>query len=315
MAIPRIGQEVIIEFLEGDPDQPIITGRTYHDVNRTCYFCATPAGRYSASLRSTHRLPEHKTRMTIKSKTHKGDGFNELRFEDEKGREEIFVHAERNLHTTVKNNEYTSVMNNFYNYVFSSALYTIGDNQSNIIGKNYYLHTGGDVVITTGSGQRITELNALKKVVQGKNIDKSLIIESYIDQTYNLSPKNKGLGNIHITSQNDTVINASEDLELSANQSTSISGQNMSVSGNDGTNISAGKTLQFSAADILKSADAMIDIFAGDMIRIKSKGSVVKIKSNGLIEISSDKIELNGDTININGKNEVNIKGGKINLN
>ncbi len=41
MAIPRIGQEVIVEFLEGDPDQPIVTGRTYHDVNRTCYFCAT----------------------------------------------------------------------------------------------------------------------------------------------------------------------------------------------------------------------------------------------------------------------------------
>ncbi|WP_162541435.1 type VI secretion system Vgr family protein, partial [Aggregatibacter aphrophilus] len=78
MMIPRIGHEVIVDFLEGDPDQPIITGRTYHSTTEPPY-----------------NLPEHKTRMTIKSKTHKGNGFNELRFEDEKDREEIFIHAEK----------------------------------------------------------------------------------------------------------------------------------------------------------------------------------------------------------------------------
>ncbi|MGO4332839.1 MULTISPECIES: hypothetical protein [unclassified Cupriavidus] len=66
-AIPRIGQEVIVDFWDGDPDQPVITGRTYRSNQLPAY-----------------ALPRHKTRMTIKSQTHKGEGYNELRFEDEK---------------------------------------------------------------------------------------------------------------------------------------------------------------------------------------------------------------------------------------
>ncbi|MEX5590843.1 type VI secretion system tip protein VgrG, partial [Pseudomonas urmiensis] len=73
MAIPRIGQEVIIHYVNADPDQPLITGRTY---------CANQLPPYE--------LPKHKTRMTLKSQTHKGQGFNELRFEDELGHEEVF---------------------------------------------------------------------------------------------------------------------------------------------------------------------------------------------------------------------------------
>ncbi|WP_409261954.1 type VI secretion system Vgr family protein, partial [Pseudomonas putida] len=78
MAIPRVGQDVIIHYVNGDPDQPMITGRTY---------CGNQLPPYD--------LPEHKTRMTIKSQTHKGDGYNELRFEDELGKQEVFIHAER----------------------------------------------------------------------------------------------------------------------------------------------------------------------------------------------------------------------------
>ncbi|WP_348983281.1 type VI secretion system tip protein TssI/VgrG, partial [Motilimonas sp. E26] len=76
MAIPRIGHEVIVSFLEGDPDQPIITGRTYHATNKVPY-----------------ALPEHKTRTVIRTETHKGDSYNELRFEDEVGQEDIYIHA------------------------------------------------------------------------------------------------------------------------------------------------------------------------------------------------------------------------------
>ncbi|MFJ2973047.1 type VI secretion system tip protein TssI/VgrG, partial [Pseudomonas fulva] len=90
MAIPRIGQDVIIQYVNGDPDQPMITGRTY---------CGNQLPPYD--------LPEHKTRMTIKSQTHKGDGFNELRFEDELGRQEVFIHAERDQNNVVKHDETT----------------------------------------------------------------------------------------------------------------------------------------------------------------------------------------------------------------
>jgi type VI secretion system secreted protein VgrG len=94
MALPRIGHEVIVSFLDGDPDQPIITGRTYHATNTPPY-----------------SLPEHKTRTTLKTKTHKGEGSNELRFEDEAGEEQIYVHAQKDLDLLTENNR-TEVVNN-----------------------------------------------------------------------------------------------------------------------------------------------------------------------------------------------------------
>ncbi|HOB61419.1 MAG TPA: type VI secretion system tip protein TssI/VgrG [Candidatus Competibacteraceae bacterium] len=85
--LPRIGHEVIVDFLEGDPDQPIVTGRVYNDVNMPPY-----------------TLPDKKTVSTLKSLSSKGgDGFNEFRFDDEKGKEQIFLHAERNQDIRVEN--------------------------------------------------------------------------------------------------------------------------------------------------------------------------------------------------------------------
>ena len=85
--LPRVGQEVIVDFLEGDPDQPIITGRVYNGANMPPY-----------------NLPDKKTMSTLKSLSSKGGGgFNELRFEDEKGKEQIFLHAERDQDERIKN--------------------------------------------------------------------------------------------------------------------------------------------------------------------------------------------------------------------
>jgi type VI secretion system secreted protein VgrG len=87
MAIPRIGQEVVVSFLEGDPDRPIITGRVYNAANPVPY-----------------PLPTHKTRTVLKSlSTPGGGGFNELRIEDKKGQEEIYAHAEKDVNVYVKN--------------------------------------------------------------------------------------------------------------------------------------------------------------------------------------------------------------------
>ncbi|HXH08257.1 MAG TPA: type VI secretion system tip protein TssI/VgrG [Alphaproteobacteria bacterium] len=84
--IPRIGQEVIVQFLEGDPDQPIITG------------CV-----YNAEMMPPYELPNEQTKSTIKTLSSKGGGgFNEIRFEDHKGSEQIFIHAERDQDNRVK---------------------------------------------------------------------------------------------------------------------------------------------------------------------------------------------------------------------
>lgn len=95
MHIPRIGQEVIVECLEGDPDRPIVTGRVYNGDNPVPY-----------------KLPDNKTQSGIKSRSSlngKPSNFNEIRMEDKKGSEELYFHAEKNQTTVVKNNQSISV--------------------------------------------------------------------------------------------------------------------------------------------------------------------------------------------------------------
>jgi type VI secretion system secreted protein VgrG len=83
--IPRIGQEVIVDFLEGDPDHPIVIGCVYHGNNKPPY-----------------PLPDEKTKSAIKSEaTVGGGGFNEIRFEDKKGKEELFLRAEKDMNVVV----------------------------------------------------------------------------------------------------------------------------------------------------------------------------------------------------------------------
>lgn len=127
MAIPRIGQDVIIQYVNADPDQPMITGRTY---------CGNQLPPYD--------LPEHKTRMTIKSQTHKGDGFNELRFEDELGREEVFIHAQRDQNNVVKHDETTQVGNDRSERVGRDEAIIIGQNRSEEVGNDEALTIGQD---------------------------------------------------------------------------------------------------------------------------------------------------------------------------
>jgi len=89
--IPRIGQEVIVDFLEGNPDRPIITGRVYN-----------------ADQMPPYELDANKTQSGIKSRSSKGgssENFNEIRFEDKKGEEELYIHAEKNFTRTVENDD------------------------------------------------------------------------------------------------------------------------------------------------------------------------------------------------------------------
>lgn len=93
--IPRVGQEVIVEFLEGDPDRPIITGRVYNSFNTPPY------------------LPNSKTQSGIRSQSTNGgasDNFNEIRFDDAIGKEELFIRAERDKTVEVKNNRSAHVV-------------------------------------------------------------------------------------------------------------------------------------------------------------------------------------------------------------
>ncbi|PHM30306.1 type VI secretion system tip protein TssI/VgrG [Xenorhabdus innexi] len=112
MAIPRIGQEVIISYLNGDIDRPIVTGCTYNGRNRP------PLD-----------LPAEKTRTTFKTHTHKGEGFNELRFEDAKGSEEIYIHAQKDQLIQINHDKTQRVGHDESHHVLNNRKHEIGNDE------------------------------------------------------------------------------------------------------------------------------------------------------------------------------------------
>ena len=120
--IPRIGQEVIVNFLEGDPDRPLITGSVYNGN------CMPP-----------YELAAHKTQSGIKSRSTTGgsaDNFNEIRFEDRIGEEELYIHAEKN-HTNITENDRNE---------------NVGHDRTCKVGHDYKLDVGNDALVNIGYG-------------------------------------------------------------------------------------------------------------------------------------------------------------------
>lgn len=155
LAIPRINQEVIVDFLNGDPDQPIIMGRTYHQDNRT------PGG-----------LPGTKTQMTIRSKTYKGNGFNELRFEDATAKEQIYMHAQKDMITEVLHDKTTTVDHDHNETVKNNQTVTVVVGQTVKVGTKK--EGGHDQKTTVANDQETTVLNDQKLHVvhdRHKNVD------------------------------------------------------------------------------------------------------------------------------------------------
>ena len=129
MYIPRVGHEVIVEFLEGDPDLPIVTGRVYNAD------CMPPYG-----------LPAEKTKTTLKSNSSKGGGgFNELRFEDKKGAEQIFLHGEKNLDVRIKNNAYEWIGNDQHLIVKNSLTEHVQLDHHELIDRDHIVEIKRDV--------------------------------------------------------------------------------------------------------------------------------------------------------------------------
>ncbi|MEN6320458.1 MAG: type VI secretion system tip protein VgrG [Syntrophaceae bacterium] len=114
MFIPRKGQEVIVEFLEGDPDKPIITGCVYHGLNNPPY-----------------ALPDEKTKSTIKTNSSKGGGgFNEIRFEDKKDNEQIFIHAQKDQDVRVEHDSKVYIGNDSH-LIIKGAHYELVEKDNN----------------------------------------------------------------------------------------------------------------------------------------------------------------------------------------
>ncbi|EPJ3742392.1 type VI secretion system Vgr family protein [Proteus mirabilis] len=140
-AVPRIGTQVLVSYLNGDIDRPMITGCTYDGRN------APPI-----------KFPENKTQTTFRSQTHKGEGFNELRFEDAGGKQEVFLHAQKDMNTRVLHDRTTHVLhdhvevieNNQQMQVKGARTETIDKNNSETVGQHKKITVGKTLSINVG---------------------------------------------------------------------------------------------------------------------------------------------------------------------
>jgi type VI secretion system secreted protein VgrG len=133
--IPRIGQEVIVSFLDGDPDRPIITGCVYNGQQTTPY-----------------TLPDEQTKSTIKSNSSKGgSGYNELRFEDKQGSEEMFVHAQKDMNVTVLGKRTTSIAGDETHTNSAKFTQTVSGDFALTISGNLSIQVNGSISIQSGT--------------------------------------------------------------------------------------------------------------------------------------------------------------------
>jgi type VI secretion system secreted protein VgrG len=145
--IPRIGQEVIVDFLEGDPDRPIITGRVYNGVNMP-----------------PNNLPGAQVLTSFKSNSSKGGGgFNEITLDDTKGKENVFIHGEYDMNVRVKhdrmetivNDQHLVVQNNTYLNVTADVHENIGGNMQENIGGDHSENIGGKEAKAVGGSMSL----------------------------------------------------------------------------------------------------------------------------------------------------------------
>jgi type VI secretion system secreted protein VgrG len=192
MFIPRIGQEVVVDFLEGDPDRPIITGRIYHGENKPPY-----------------SLPDEKTKSTIKSDSSLGGGgFNELRFEDKKGDEEVYLHAQKNMTVRVENNRSTSIGASDSLSIGGNRSMSVGEDETNTVTKNWSRTVKqGNATHTIELGDHTLRVNTGKNsitVPAGEHSVNALSIKMVSNTTVEIrcgagSIKMNAAGNIDIT--------------------------------------------------------------------------------------------------------------------
>ncbi|HXL09291.1 MAG TPA: type VI secretion system tip protein TssI/VgrG, partial [Candidatus Bathyarchaeia archaeon] len=189
--IPRIGQEVIVEFLEGDPDRPIITGRVYNDEQMPPY-----------------ALPDNMTRTTFLSRSTKGGGsanFNELRFEDKKGSEQIFLNAEKDMDHRVENQSREYIGNDRHLIVKNDQKEKVGGEQHIQIANDRNEKVGGDASLDISGDQN-------DKV--GKNM--SLQVGQNLQEKSGMNYAHEAGMEIHLKAGMNVVIEAGLQLTIKA---------------------------------------------------------------------------------------------------
>lgn len=269
---PRIGQEVIVEFLEGDPDRPIITGRVYN-----------------AGAMPPYDLPAEKTKSTLKSNSSKGGaGFNEIRFEDKKGEEQIFIHGEKNEDIRIKSDCFEWIGHDRHLIVKNDQLEHIENNRDEIvdadhkekIGKDRHLQVVGKEAKEVGGSQSLTVKGDVIEVFKS-NHSEATTADYYLKAT-------------------NIVIEASSNITLKVK----------------------GSSIAIEAGGIGIKTDGQIKVEAGAKIGVKAKttlkmeaGIKADLKSIITSVTGSGMAKVKGGVTKVTGDMQVTIKGGVVKIN
>jgi type VI secretion system secreted protein VgrG len=202
VSTPRIGQEVIVDFLEGDPDQPIITGRVYNDDNQPPF--GFPAGAVTSG---------------IKSDTHKGKGYDEMSMDDTAGKEKITVHGQYDMNTTVEHDQTNTVNNTFTETIKNDTKITItaGPYSHDVAANTATYHVKGALAETYDDTQTTT-------------VNKKIAITSATNEIV-----------INGATQ-ITLVTGSSQLVMKADGTISLTGKKITIIGNDEVGVSSAKT-------------------------------------------------------------------------
>lgn len=238
--LPRIDEEVIVGFLEGDPDRPIIVGRVYHADNMP------PFG-----------LPDSKTVSGLKSKSHKAEGYNEIALDDTAGQEELRMHAQYDMNTTVQNDQTTTVHNNRTDQIDVDDSETVGANQTIDIGSDQATAVGNDQTLNVASNRSV-EIGA--------------------DQTTTIGSNRSGS------------VGANDELSVGGTQTIGVSGA-IEISSDTSITLTVGaSTIEITPASIKIGS---VEVTTEGTAKVETKGAMVTSQASGINEVKGSMVKLN----------------------
>jgi type VI secretion system secreted protein VgrG len=251
--IPRIGQEVIVDFLEGDPDQPIIV-----------------ASVYNADQMPPWALPANQTQSGVQSRSTKGgaaDNANVFRFEDKKGSEEVYLHAEKNKREVVENDNSEDTGHD--------ERISVGNDQTITIGKDRKESVGEDESITIGKDRR-ESVGGDETVNIGKN------------RTHSIATNDA----LNVGGKHAVQVGKDQDVQVAGNRTTKVAKEDK---------LDVGKKLFVNAADeiVLKTGDASLTMKKDGTITLKGKD--IKIEGSGKVNVkASSDVVIKGSKVTAN---------------
>ncbi|WP_416638767.1 type VI secretion system Vgr family protein [Pseudomonas sp. OHS18] len=312
--IPRIGQEVIVSFLEGDPDRPIITGRVYN-----------------AEQTVPYDLPANATQSGTKSRSSKGGtpaNFNEIRMEDKKGEEQLFIHAEKNQDIEVENDEThwvghdrsKTIDNDETVHVKHDRTETVDNNETITIGVDRSEKVGNNETITIGVN-RTEQVGSNETISIGANRTESVGSNETISIGANRTESVGSNETISIGANRTESVGSSERTTIGADRTALITANEYVLIGADLATMAGGNESHYVRGErnsrVLKDDNLHVGknfvLKAGDSITLQTGAASITMKKDGTIAIRGKNISIDGSgAINVKAAKNIVMKGQKI---